>query len=60
MLGYKWCVCVCVIHSGTDIGSLTPWLAPVVWEGTFDSIMVDSIFKQQNITIATTVFALGK
>ncbi|XP_056091909.1 globoside alpha-1,3-N-acetylgalactosaminyltransferase 1, like 1 [Rhinichthys klamathensis goyatoka] len=45
---------------GTDIVSMTPWLAPVVWEGTFDSIMIDSIFKQQNITIATTVFALGK
>ncbi|KAK7164333.1 hypothetical protein R3I94_002898 [Phoxinus phoxinus] len=46
--------------SGTDIVSMTPWLAPVVWEGTFDSILIDSIFKQQNITIATTVFALGK
>ncbi|TRY81551.1 hypothetical protein DNTS_012078 [Danionella cerebrum] len=40
--------------------SVTPWLAPVVWEGTFDSRLIDSIYKQQNITIATTVFALGK
>ncbi|XP_067296481.1 globoside alpha-1,3-N-acetylgalactosaminyltransferase 1-like [Pseudorasbora parva] len=39
---------------------LTPWLAPVVWEGSFDPVLIDSIFKQQNITIATTVFALGK
>ncbi|XDV21064.1 hypothetical protein PO909_026245, partial [Leuciscus waleckii] len=36
---------------------LTPWLAPVVWEGTFDPTLIDSIYKQQNITIATTVFA---
>ncbi|XP_051970122.1 globoside alpha-1,3-N-acetylgalactosaminyltransferase 1-like [Xyrauchen texanus] len=40
--------------------SLTPWLAPIVWEGSFDSMLLDSIYKQQNITIATTVFALGK
>lgn len=39
---------------------MTPWLAPIVWEGTFDSFLIDSIYKQQNITIATTVFALGK
>ncbi|XP_026066428.1 globoside alpha-1,3-N-acetylgalactosaminyltransferase 1-like isoform X2 [Carassius auratus] len=40
--------------------AVTPWLAPIVWEGTFDSVLIDSIYKQQNITIATTVFALGK
>ncbi len=40
--------------------ALTPWLAPIVWEGTFDSFLIDSIYKQKNITIATTVFALGK
>lgn len=39
---------------------MTPWLAPIVWEGTFDSFLIDSIYKQHNITIATTVFALGK
>ncbi|KAK7169741.1 hypothetical protein R3I94_000090 [Phoxinus phoxinus] len=39
---------------------VAPWLAPVVWEGTFDPTLIDSIYKQQNITIATTVFALGK
>ncbi|XP_067264845.1 globoside alpha-1,3-N-acetylgalactosaminyltransferase 1-like [Chanodichthys erythropterus] len=39
---------------------LTPWLAPIVWEGTFDPTLIDSIYKRQNFTIATTVFALGK
>ncbi|XP_073716726.1 globoside alpha-1,3-N-acetylgalactosaminyltransferase 1 isoform X2 [Misgurnus anguillicaudatus] len=42
------------------IVTLTPWLAPIVWEGTFDPKLIDPIYKQQNITIATTVFALGK
>uniref|UniRef100_A0A8C1MK13 Uncharacterized protein n=1 Tax=Cyprinus carpio TaxID=7962 RepID=A0A8C1MK13_CYPCA len=48
------------VHLRTDVASVTPWLAPIVWEGTFDSRVIDSIYKQQNITIATTVFALGK
>ncbi|XP_067296319.1 globoside alpha-1,3-N-acetylgalactosaminyltransferase 1-like [Pseudorasbora parva] len=39
---------------------LTPWLAPIIWEGTFDPILIDSIYRQQNLTIATTVFAVGK
>ncbi|KAI7813667.1 putative globoside alpha-1 [Triplophysa rosa] len=48
-----------VVGTG-GIVTLTPWLAPIVWEGTFDPQLIDSIYKQQNITIATTVFALGK
>ncbi|XP_051538750.1 globoside alpha-1,3-N-acetylgalactosaminyltransferase 1-like [Myxocyprinus asiaticus] len=44
----------------TDVVTLTPWLAPIIWEGTFDPTLMDSLYKQQNITIATTVFALGK
>ncbi|KAA0716846.1 Globoside alpha-1,3-N-acetylgalactosaminyltransferase 1 [Triplophysa tibetana] len=50
-----------ILGVGTGgIVTLTPWLAPIVWEGTFDPQLIDSIYKQQNITIATTVFALGK
>uniref|UniRef100_A0A673NJH2 Globoside alpha-1,3-N-acetylgalactosaminyltransferase 1, like 4 n=1 Tax=Sinocyclocheilus rhinocerous TaxID=307959 RepID=A0A673NJH2_9TELE len=44
----------------TDVASVTSWSAPIIWEGTFDSTLIDSIYKQQNLTIATTVFALGK
>ncbi|XP_067295227.1 globoside alpha-1,3-N-acetylgalactosaminyltransferase 1-like [Pseudorasbora parva] len=40
--------------------ALTPWLAPIVWEGTFDPTLTDSIYRQKNITIATAVFAVGK
>ncbi|KAG7252395.1 hypothetical protein CRUP_009422, partial [Coryphaenoides rupestris] len=49
-----------IINGRRDIVSVTPWLAPVVWEGTFDSNLMDAIYKPQNITIAATVFAVGK
>ncbi|XP_060768082.1 globoside alpha-1,3-N-acetylgalactosaminyltransferase 1-like [Neoarius graeffei] len=48
-----WC-------SQPDVATMTPWLAPIVWEKTFDLSMIDAIYKRQNITVATTVFALGK
>ncbi|KTG40786.1 hypothetical protein cypCar_00021217 [Cyprinus carpio] len=49
-----------VLVGRTDVASVTSWSAPIIWEGTFDPILIDSIYKQQNLTIATTVFALGK
>ncbi|XP_026115141.1 globoside alpha-1,3-N-acetylgalactosaminyltransferase 1-like [Carassius auratus] len=51
---------VIILQSRTDVASVTPWSAPIIWEGTFDPILIDSIYKQHNLTIATTVFALGK
>ncbi|KAL0994825.1 hypothetical protein UPYG_G00127620 [Umbra pygmaea] len=44
----------------TDVLTITPWLAPIVWEGTFDPQVIDEAFKSYNLTIATTVFAVGK
>ncbi|KAM4618302.1 globoside alpha-1,3-N-acetylgalactosaminyltransferase 1-like [Polymixia lowei] len=44
----------------TDVVTVTPWLAPIVWEKTFDPLLFDSIYRPQNITIATIVFAIGK
>ncbi|XP_051975348.1 globoside alpha-1,3-N-acetylgalactosaminyltransferase 1-like [Xyrauchen texanus] len=49
-----------VLVGRTDVVSVTPWLAPTIWEGTFSPTLMDSLYNQQNITIATTVFALGK
>ncbi|KAK3527451.1 hypothetical protein QTP86_023067 [Hemibagrus guttatus] len=43
-----------------DVATMSSWLAPIVWEGTFDLKVINAIYKQQNITVATTVFALGK
>ncbi|XP_012996176.2 globoside alpha-1,3-N-acetylgalactosaminyltransferase 1-like isoform X1 [Esox lucius] len=44
----------------TDVLTVTPWLAPIVWEGTFDPQVIDEAFRSYNLTIATTVFAVGK
>ncbi|XP_053474707.1 globoside alpha-1,3-N-acetylgalactosaminyltransferase 1-like isoform X2 [Ictalurus furcatus] len=46
--------------SRPDVATTTLWLAPIVWDGTFDQKMIDNIYKPRNITVATTVFALGK
>lgn len=51
--------CLCN-GSRADVVTVTPWLAPVVWEGTFNPFLLDSIYKRKNITIAATVFAVGK
>ncbi|XP_054853250.1 globoside alpha-1,3-N-acetylgalactosaminyltransferase 1 [Eublepharis macularius] len=44
----------------TDVLTLTAWLAPIVWEGTFNSDLLDSIYKPLNLTIGVTAFAVGK
>ncbi|KAJ7997402.1 hypothetical protein DPEC_G00228610 [Dallia pectoralis] len=44
----------------TDVLTVTPWLAPIVWEGTFDPQLIDEAFSSYKLTIATTVFAVGK
>ncbi|XP_052376465.1 globoside alpha-1,3-N-acetylgalactosaminyltransferase 1-like isoform X2 [Oncorhynchus keta] len=44
----------------TDVLTVTPWLAPIVWEGTFDPLVIDEAFRSHTLTIATTVFAVGK
>lgn len=49
-----------ILDGRTDVVSVTPWLAPIVWEGTFDPVLIDNIYKPMNLTIATTVFAVGK
>uniref|UniRef100_UPI0037E7FD5D globoside alpha-1,3-N-acetylgalactosaminyltransferase 1-like n=1 Tax=Semicossyphus pulcher TaxID=241346 RepID=UPI0037E7FD5D len=49
-----------IVEGRTDVVTVTPWLAPVVWEGTFNPVLLDSIYQQQNISVAATVFAVGK
>ncbi|XP_070234818.1 histo-blood group ABO system transferase isoform X3 [Bos mutus] len=41
-----------------DVLVMTPWFAPVVWDGTFDSALLDVQFR--NTTIGLTVFAIKK
>ncbi|ELV09347.1 Histo-blood group ABO system transferase [Tupaia chinensis] len=46
--------------SRNDVLVVTPWLAPVVWEGTFNIHILNQQFRQQNATIGLTVFAVKK
>ncbi|XP_038565392.1 globoside alpha-1,3-N-acetylgalactosaminyltransferase 1-like isoform X6 [Micropterus salmoides] len=49
-----------IVQGRTDVVTVTPWLAPIVWEGTYNPQLLDSIYRPQNISIAATVFAVGK
>ncbi|XP_059407006.1 globoside alpha-1,3-N-acetylgalactosaminyltransferase 1-like [Carassius carassius] len=49
-----------VLDSQGNFLPMAPWSAPIVREGSFDPKLIDEIYKKKNITIATTVFALGK
>ncbi|XP_028268168.1 globoside alpha-1,3-N-acetylgalactosaminyltransferase 1-like [Parambassis ranga] len=49
-----------ITQGRTDVVTVTPWLAPIIWEGTFNPVLLDSIYKPKNISIAVTVFAVGK
>ncbi|XP_061086504.1 globoside alpha-1,3-N-acetylgalactosaminyltransferase 1-like [Conger conger] len=55
-----WCGPNSTAPKRSDVLTVTPWLAPIVWEGTFDPVVIDSMYKPLNLTIATTVFAVGK
>lgn len=44
----------------TDVLTVTPWLAPIVWEGTFNSELLEGTYKPLNLTIGVTAFAIGK
>nr|XP_034958901.1 N-acetyllactosaminide alpha-1,3-galactosyltransferase-like [Zootoca vivipara] len=44
----------------TDMPTLTPWSAPIIWEGTVGKPVLDNYYKQQKVTIGLTVFAIGR
>uniref|UniRef100_A0A8C8YNQ9 Uncharacterized protein n=1 Tax=Prolemur simus TaxID=1328070 RepID=A0A8C8YNQ9_PROSS len=46
--------------SRRDVLVVTPWLAPIVWEGTFNTDILNEQFWLQNATIGLTVFAMKK
>uniref|UniRef100_A0A2K5QWW4 N-acetyllactosaminide alpha-1,3-galactosyltransferase n=1 Tax=Cebus imitator TaxID=2715852 RepID=A0A2K5QWW4_CEBIM len=43
-----------------DVLVVTPWLAPIVWEGTFNTDILNEQFRLRNTTIGLTVFAIKK
>ncbi|XP_040488061.1 globoside alpha-1,3-N-acetylgalactosaminyltransferase 1 isoform X1 [Ursus maritimus] len=44
----------------TELLTLTPWLAPIVSEGTFNPELLQHIYQPLNLTVGVTVFAVGK
>ncbi|XP_066111932.1 globoside alpha-1,3-N-acetylgalactosaminyltransferase 1 isoform X1 [Saccopteryx bilineata] len=44
----------------TELLTLTPWLAPIVSEGTFDRELLQHIYQPRNLTVGLTVFAVGR
>ncbi|XP_070614553.1 putative glycosyltransferase 6 domain-containing protein 1 isoform X2 [Erythrolamprus reginae] len=49
-------------HPGarTEVSTMSPWSAPIVWHGTFKSATLDDHYKRQKVTVGLTVFATGK
>uniref|UniRef100_A0A8C6IPX3 Uncharacterized protein n=1 Tax=Melopsittacus undulatus TaxID=13146 RepID=A0A8C6IPX3_MELUD len=43
-----------------DVLTVTPWLAPIIWEETFNSEILGHACKPLNLTIGVTDFAIGK
>ncbi|KAB0384200.1 hypothetical protein FD755_006117 [Muntiacus reevesi] len=41
-----------------DVLPVTPWLAPIIWDRTFNTDILNEQFQLQNITIGLTVFVL--
>ncbi|NXK00316.1 BGAT1 transferase, partial [Corythaixoides concolor] len=41
-----------------DVLVLTPWLAPIVWEGTFNRDILNAQYKQKNLVTGVVTFAL--
>ncbi|NWZ14308.1 BGAT1 transferase, partial [Agelaius phoeniceus] len=43
-----------------DVLVLTPWLAPIVWEGTFSRDILDAQYLQKNLVTGVVTFAVEK
>ncbi|XP_061876118.1 histo-blood group ABO system transferase 2-like isoform X3 [Colius striatus] len=43
-----------------DVLVLTPWLAPIVWEGTFNRDILNAQYMQKNLVTGVVTFAVEK
>lgn len=48
------------LWSRTDVQTCTYWRAPVIWDGMFNPQHYDEVYRRQNVTVALTVFAVGR
>ncbi|XP_073414658.1 histo-blood group ABO system transferase-like isoform X2 [Dendrobates tinctorius] len=44
----------------TDVLMLTPWLAPIVWNETYNLAVLNAQFHQMNVCVGITIFAIKK
>ncbi|XP_030063606.1 histo-blood group ABO system transferase 2-like [Microcaecilia unicolor] len=44
----------------TDVAVLTPWFAPIIWDGTFNIDILNHQFKQRDVRIGLVIFAIKK
>ncbi|MEE6478607.1 hypothetical protein FKM82_011891 [Ascaphus truei] len=44
----------------TDVLTMTPWLAPIVWNGTYNIDILNEQFHRRGVRIGLTVFAIKK
>ncbi|XP_077161572.1 histo-blood group ABO system transferase-like isoform X2 [Paroedura picta] len=44
----------------TDVLTVTPWFAPIVWEGSYNLDILNEQFRQKNMTVGLTIFAIKK
>ncbi|XP_069603468.1 histo-blood group ABO system transferase-like [Ranitomeya imitator] len=44
----------------SDVLMMTPWFAPIVWDGTYNIDILNAHFQQRNVCIGLTVFAIKK
>lgn len=52
--------CVLLTRNRPEVLTVTPWKAPIVWEGTYDTALLEKYYARQKITVGLTVFAVGK
>lgn len=43
-----------------EVLTVTPWKAPIVWEGTYDTALLEKHYARRKLTVGLTVFAVGK
>lgn len=43
-----------------DVITTTDWLAPVIWEGTYNRQVLEKYYKRLNITVGLVVWATEK
>ncbi|XP_032621582.1 histo-blood group ABO system transferase 1-like isoform X2 [Chelonoidis abingdonii] len=44
----------------TDVLLVSPWLAPIVWEGTFNRDILNAQYRQKNFVVGVATFAVKK